>query len=86
MGTALVSGFGDQTIIHAPETDKLFMVSSSLLPLLKVISMTSMTEVALHEHISESCLGYSVFDKSIQEESKDYLQHLVDQGIIKKSQ
>lgn len=86
MGSALVSEFGDQTIIHAPETDKLFMLSSSLLPLLKIISVTSMSEVAMLKLISKFCLGYSVFDESTQEENKVYLQHLIEQGIIKKTQ
>lgn len=82
--TALVCEFEGTAIVHELENDKLHLLSESIVQLLKAILNDSKTEAQLLQLICE--YGSSVFDESAEDKCKAYLQHLVSQGIIKKTQ
>ncbi|WP_372738476.1 hypothetical protein [Neptunomonas sp.] len=85
MSTALVSQFDDMTIIHEPESDQLHLLSSSVTSVLNLMGHKKSSKSEVLQLISGHCLDSSTMDEP-GENSEAYLQHLVDQGIIKKTQ
>lgn len=83
MSTALVSQFDDMWIIHEPESDKLHLLSASLTWILKQIQHKKSTKTEVLQLISSHCFDALVIE-NLAEESEVYLQHLVEQGIIRK--
>lgn len=85
MSTALVSQFDDMSIIHEPESDQLHLLSISVTSVLKLIGHKKSTKSEVLRLISDNCFDSAVVG-DVAEESEAYLQHLVGQGIIKKTQ
>ena len=85
MTAALISQFGDMSIVHETASDELHLLSEPVVSLLKQISHTHKTKDEMLLLISEYCFESPPLLES-SEGSETYLQHLVDQGIIKKTQ
>ncbi|WP_143083718.1 hypothetical protein [Neptunomonas qingdaonensis] len=83
MSTALVSIFDDMAVVHEPECDKVRVLSKSVVTVLDYLNRGNKAEDQMLELIGKYCLSLSVHEKN-QDESKAYLQHLIEQGIIKK--
>lgn len=83
MSTALVSVFDDIAVVHEPESDRVRLLSDSVVAVLRLLDRTYKAEDQVLELICQHCLDLSAYDQR-EEESKAYLQHLIDQGIIRK--
>lgn len=84
--SALVCEFEDKVIIHEPETDKIHLLDAGIVSLLNVISLSIKKESDLLNLVHLHCLNFAGVENSAPDDCKAYLQHLVDQGIIKKTQ
>lgn len=85
MSTALVAMYDDMAIVHEPELDRLRMLSASIVKLLSYIDRKKVAEFEVLQLISDCCLSLSSCEPK-EGDSRAYLQHLIDQGIIKKTQ
>ncbi len=85
MSTALISQFGNMSVIHEPESDELHVLSASVIAILDLMANKKNSRAEVLGLISKHCFGSTVLDE-VAEGGEEYFQHLIDQGIIKKTQ
>lgn len=85
MSTALISQFGDMSVIHEPESDELHVLSASVVSILQLMGDKKNSKAELLSLIAKHCFGSSV-SGVVTEGDEEYFQHLIDQGIIKTTQ